>query len=127
MTRLQKMSLDDLKKIAILRGIKNYDKLSREDLIYTLLRSESYSVESDYEKYITNDTNDEIKGKINNIRMILSKLGDTVTKDERKKTKKDLYEIEKKQRPTKTQKERTYRYFIELANALDKKRRAQTY
>ena len=127
MTRLQKMSLDDLKKIAILRGIKNYDKLSREDLIYTLLRSESYSVESDYEKYITNDTNDEIKGKINNIRMILSKLGDTVTKDERKKTKKDLYEIEKKQRPTKTQKERAYRYFIELAYALDKKRRAQTY
>ena len=73
-TRQQKMSLDDLKKIAILRGIKNYDKLSREDLIYTLLRSESYSVESDYEKYITNDTNDEIKGKINNIRMTLSRL-----------------------------------------------------
>ena len=124
---LQNKSIDDLKKIAILKKIKNYDKLSREDLIYTLLRSESYSVETDYEKYITNDTNDEIKGKINNIRMILSRLGDTVTKDERKKTKKDLYEIEKKQRPTKTQKERAYRYFIELANALDKKRRAQTY
>ena len=119
--KLQNKSIDDLKKIAILLGITNYDKLSREDLSYTLLRSESYSVESDYEKYITNDSNDEIKGKINNIRMILSRLGDTVTKNERKKIKKDLYEKEKKERPTKTQKERAYRYLIELANALDKK------
>ena len=53
--------------------------------------------------------------------MILSTLGDTVTKNERKKIKKDLYEKQKKPRPTKTQKERAYRYLIELANALDKK------
>ena len=72
--KLQNKSTGDLKKIAILRGIKNYNKLSRKDLIYTLLRSESHSVESNYEKYITNNTNDEIKGKINNIRMTLSRL-----------------------------------------------------
>ena len=57
------MSLDDLKKIAILRKIKHYDKLSREDLVYTLLRSKGDLIESNFEKYITNDTNDEIKGK----------------------------------------------------------------
>ena len=72
--KLQNKSTGDLKKITILQGIKNYNKLSREDLIYTLLRSESHSVESNYEKYITNNTNDEIKGKINNIRMTLSRL-----------------------------------------------------
>ena len=40
-TELLNMSLDDLKKIAILQRIKNYNDLSKEDLIYALLRSES--------------------------------------------------------------------------------------
>ena len=119
-TKLQKMSLDDLKKIAILRKIKKNDKLSREDLVYTLLRSQRDLTASNFEKYITNDTNDEIKGKINNIIITLSRLGNIVIKNERKKIKKDLYEIEKK-RLTKTQKERTYGYLIELANVLIKK------
>ena len=37
-TKLQKMSLDDLKKYAILWRIKNYNNLTKEDLIYTLLK-----------------------------------------------------------------------------------------
>ena len=36
--KLHNMSIDDLKKIAILQRIKNYDNLSREDLSYTILR-----------------------------------------------------------------------------------------
>ena len=59
----KKKSLDNLKKIAILRKINKNDKLSREDLVYALLRSVRDLIESNYEKYITNDTNDEIKGK----------------------------------------------------------------
>ena len=116
------MSLDDVKKIAILRRIKNYDKLSKEDLIYTLLISESNPIESNYEKYITNNTNNEIKAKINNIRIILARLGNAVTKNERNKIRKDLYKIEKKQKLIKTQKERVYRYLIQLANALNKRK-----
>ena len=115
------MSLDDVKKIAILRRIKNYDKLSKEDLIYTLLISESNPIESNYEKYITNNTNNEIKAKINNIRIILARSGNAVTKNERNKIRKDLYKIEKKQKLIKTQKERVYRYLIQLANALNKR------
>ena len=115
------MSLDDVKKIAILRRIKNYDKLWKEDLIYTLLISESNPIESNYEKYITNNTNNEIKAKINNIRIILARLGNAVTKNERNKIRKDLYKIEKKQKLIKTQKERVYRYLIQLANALNKR------
>ena len=115
------MSLDDVKKIAILRRIKNYDKLSKEDLIYTLLISESSPIESNYEKYITNNTNNEIKARINNIRIILARLGNAVTKNERNKIRKDLYKIEKKQKLIKTQKERVYRYLIQLANALNKR------
>ena len=59
----KKKSLDNFKKIAILRKINKNDKLSREDLVYALLRSVRDLIESNYEKYITNDTNDEIKGK----------------------------------------------------------------
>ena len=39
---------------------------------------------------------DKIRGKISDIRMILSRLGNTVTNNDRKKIKKELYEIEKK-------------------------------
>ena len=114
------MSIDDLKKIAILRRIKNYDNLSREDLIYTILRSESNPVESNYTKYINNNTDDRIKAKINNIRIILSRLGNIVTKNDRNKIRKELYEIEKKQRLTKIQKERICNHLIKIANILDK-------
>ena len=75
------MSIDDFQKIAILRRIKNYDKLSREDLIYTLLRSESNLVESDYDKYISNNSNHKINSKINNISIILARLGNIMIKN----------------------------------------------
>ena len=116
--KLRLNKLNDLQKIAILRIIKNFDKLSREDLMYMLLRSESDLVESSYEKYISNNTNDEIKSKINNIKIIIARLGNIITKDVRKN---DLHEIEKKQGPTKTQKQRTYNHLVELSNALNKK------
>ena len=53
-------------------------------------------------KYFNNSTSDdtyddEIKSKINDIRLILSRLGNIVTKKYRKEIKKELYEIEKKQ------------------------------
>ena len=92
-TKLQKMSLDNLKRIAKLRKIKNYDTLAKEDLIYTLLKSESNLVEINYEKYITSNTIDEIKGKINKIRIVLARLGNIITKNVRKKIKKYLYKI----------------------------------
>ena len=79
------MSLDNLKKIARLRRIKDYDNLTRKDLIFSLLKSESNLAERNYMKYFNNSTNDEIKSKINDIRLILSRLGNIVTKNDRKK------------------------------------------
>ena len=46
-------------------------------------------------KYHTYD--DKIRGKISDIRMILSRLGNIVTNKDRKKITKELYEIEKKE------------------------------
>ena len=55
-------------------------------------------MESNYQKYITNRTDDKIKNKINNIRILLSRLGDIISKDDRDKVRKSLYEIEKKKK-----------------------------
>ena len=55
-----------------------------------LLKSESNPLECNYMKYFNNSTNDEIKSKINDIRLILSRLGNIVTKNDRKKIKKAL-------------------------------------
>ena len=83
--KLQNKSIDKLQEIARLRRIKNYDNLTREDLIFSLLKSESNLAERNYMEYFNNSTNDEIKSKINDIRLILSRLGNIVTKNDRKK------------------------------------------
>ena len=71
-------------------------------------------------KYINNNTDDEIKAKINNIRIETTKLGNILTKEERNKIRKDLYKIGNKKKLTKAQKERTHAYLTELARTLDK-------
>ena len=119
--KLQNKSIDELYGIAKLRGIKNYDNLTKEDLIFSLLKSESNPAERNYMKYFNNSTNDEIKSKINDIRLILSRLENIITKNDRKKIKKDLYEIEKRQNIPDNEKEKIYDDLIKLLNTLDKK------
>ena len=116
------MSHDDLKKIAKLRNIKNQDILAKEDLIYTLLRSEKNLYEDNYEKYISNNTTNELRSRINNIGIVLARLGNVITKKDRDEIRKELHKIENMKKPTKTQKERYYRYLIELMNVLTKKK-----
>ena len=120
--KLQNKSIDELRGIAILRGFKNLDDLTKEDLIFRLLKSESNPIERSYRKYFNNSTSDdEIKSKINDIRLILSWLGNIVTKKYRKEIKKELYEIEKKQNLSDNEKEKIYDHLVKLANTLDKK------
>ena len=109
-----------------MRRIKNSDNLAKEDLIISLLKSESNLVERNHLKYFNNSTSDDtyddkIKGKINDIRIILSRLGNIVTKNDRKKIKKELYEIEKKQNLSDNEKEEIYDHLVELVNTFDKK------
>ena len=79
-----------------MRRIKNCDNLTKEELISSLLKSETNPVERNYMKYFNNSFNDEIKSKINDISLILSRLGNIVTRNDRKKIKKELHEIEKR-------------------------------
>ena len=81
------------------------DKLKKEGLITSILKSEISNAERSYMKHFntnvddntTNvETNDDtydakIRDKIGDIRVILSRLADMVTKDDRVKIKKELY------------------------------------
>ena len=69
---LQNKSLDELRGIARLRRIKNSDNLTKEDLIISLLKSESNLVERNYMKYFNNITSDgTYDDKIKSKKMIL--------------------------------------------------------
>ena len=102
--RLNNMSFDNLKRIAKLRNIKNYGNLSKEDLIYVILRSEKGLYENNYLNYIRNNTDHKIKGKINIIRTELVKLVNIITKKYRESIKKYLYTVENMTNVTDTQK-----------------------
>ena len=86
-----------------MRRIKNRGKLKKEGLITSILKSEISNAERSYMKHFntnadnaTNvDTNDDtydakIRDKIGDTRVILSRLGDIVTKGDRVKIKKEL-------------------------------------
>ena len=82
-------SIDELKAIARWRRIKSIEKLTKEDLIISLLKSESCDAERNYLKPFDNNTDDDddtyddkIRGKISDIRMTLSRLENIVTKND---------------------------------------------
>ena len=110
-----------------MRRIKKRDKLTKEDLIIILLKSASTALENNFMKHFNNNNTDDdtyddkIKGKISDIRMILSRLGNIVTKNDRKKIKKELYEIEKKENLSDKEKEKIYDNLVEIVNKLNKK------
>ena len=107
--KLERKSIDELKEIARLRRIKNTEKLTKEDLIISLLKSESSIAERNFKKLFNNNNpdddtyDDKIRGKISDIRMILSRLGNI---NDRKKIKKELYEIEKRENLSDNEKKR---------------------
>ena len=78
---------------------------------------------------VNNNTNDDdddtydgkIRDKISDIRMILSRLGNTITINDRKKIKKELYEIENKKNLSDKEKEKIDDNLLELVNKLNKK------
>ena len=83
-----------------MRRIKIGDKLKKEGLITSILKLESSNAERNYMKHfntnvdnnnVDDNANDDdtydgkIRDKISDIRMILSRLGDIVTKNDREK------------------------------------------
>ena len=79
-------------------------------------------------KYFNNNTDgddtydDKIRNKISDIRMILGRLRNTVTNNDRKKVRRELYEIEKKKNLSDKKKEEIYDHVVELVNTSIKKK-----
>ena len=107
--------------------IKNRGKLTKERLIISLLKSESSEAERNYMIQFNNNTDDDdtcdgkIRGKISDIRMILSTLGNAVANNDRKKVRRKLYETEKKENLSDKEKEKIYDDLLELVHTLNKK------
>ena len=129
--RIQKLNeLSDkvLKELGELQQIRNYDILSKEEMIYALLRSRNAN-EDDYIFSITTDfdkstLDNEIKATINKIKQLVTRLGNLLTSKERNKIKKELHELLKKlsnARLRKRQKEKILLTLIEHHNSLSKK------
>ena len=57
--------------------------------------------------------------------MVLSRLGNTITNKDRKKIKKELYEIEKNQNLSDREKEKIYDNLVKLVRTFDKKEKYQ--
>ena len=84
-----------------MRIIKTRGKWTKEGLIINLLKSESSDAEHNYMKHFNSNTDDadsnddKIRGKISDIKMMVSALGNTVTNNDRKKVRTERYEIKK--------------------------------
>ena len=107
-----------------MRTIRSCDNLTKEDLIINLLKSESSPAERNYMKHFNNNTNDDtyddkIRGKISDIR-ILSRLGNTVSNNDRK-LEESFMKYEKKENLSDKEKEKIYDDLVELVKTLDKK------
>ena len=85
--------------------------MTREDLIYTLLRSRKAPQEDNYSKYLENTTNSELRRSINNARVVTATLANILTDKYRKTIRKDLYDLEDK-KLTRTERERKITYLI---------------
>ena len=103
--KLQRKSKDEIQEVARLRRIKNR-KIKKGDVIISHLKSESSIAEHNSQKLFSNNNTDDtydhydnkIRGKISDIRMILSRFAVMVINADRKKIKKSF----KKQKKRKT-------------------------
>ena len=94
-----------------MRRIKNYEEMSNEELIISLLKSKQSRAE------LFNKNLDD--GKISDIRRILNRLRVILPKKYRKQIKKKLYEIENKKNLSEAEKEENDEYLKKLVKILN--------
>ena len=84
-----------MKKVAKCRMIKNYDGITKDELYYTLIRSEKTPQEESYLKYSNISTNNDIHSRINHIKVLTSTLSNKITNIERTNILEYLKELKK--------------------------------
>ena len=108
-------SRDELERIAKIRRIKNYEEMSKEELIISLLK-----LKQSIAKLFSNNLDDD---KISDIRKILKRLRDILPKKYRKEILKRLYEIENSRNLSDQEKEEINDDLTKLVRIPDKKRK----
>ena len=96
--------------------------MTRADLIYALLRSEEAPQENNYLRYLDNTLNSELEKRINNARALTAKLGNILTKKERKTIRDELYRLQDT-KLTNTEREKAIAYLINLTRDLEHKQK----
>ena len=112
-------SRDELERIAKIRRIRNYEEVSKEELITFLLKSKESRAE-----LFNNNLDDD---KISDIRGILNRLRDILPKRYRKEIKEKLYEIEHKKNLSEAEKEENDEYLRKLVRILNDKEEHSLY
>ena len=92
--------------------------MTREQLIYALLRSEEAPKEDNYLMQSLNATYSELKERIKHARILTTKLDNLLTNKERKTITKELHRIETAKR-TKKERKRAVTYLINLKRSLE--------
>ena len=108
------LSRDELEQIAKVRGVKNYEDIKKEDLLISLLKSK----ESKSELFNDNNNNE-----ISDIKRILNRQRDILSKKDRKEIKDKLHEIEHQRNISEEEQD----YLIKLARILNDKEEHSLY
>ena len=91
-------SRDELERIAKIRRIKNYEEMTKEELIISLLKSKQSIAELfNNNSYNNNNNNNDshlYDNKISGIRRILNRLRDILSRKYKKEIKEKLYQLE---------------------------------
>ena len=112
-------SRDEFERIAKIRRIKNYEEMTKEELIISLLKSKQSITE-----LFNNNLYDN---KISDIRRILNRLRDILPRKYRKEIKDKLYEIEHQRNISEAEKEENDEYLRKLVRILNDKEKHSPY
>ena len=112
-------SRDELERIAKIRRIKNYEEMTKEELIISLLKSKQSIAE-----LFNNNLYDN---KISDIRRILNRLRDILPRKHRKEIKEKLYEIKHNEELSEAEKGENNEYLRKLVRILNNKEKYIPY
>ena len=117
--KMRDQSRDELERIVKMRRIKNYEKMLKEQLIISLLKSKQ-SIAKLFNDNLVDD-------KISDTKRILNRLRDILPKKYRKEIKKKLCDVENKKNLSELEKEEINDYLTKLVRILNDKEKYLPY
>ena len=104
-------SRDELERIAKIRRIKNYEEMTKKELIISFLKSKQSIVEHFNNNNNNNNNNNLYDNKISDIGRIINRLRDILPRKYRKEIKDKLFEIEHQKNLSEAEKKKMMNIF----------------